>query len=204
VPREIDATFKAEKSKQENQPIYLYTIYDYNGAGADLYYVGRDENITYDGVLYARFPISHDDITENTEGQIDTVKVRVANVSRLIESYLETYDLRGKKVSIKMVWANQLADTGAYLEDIFYIDSYAADQKVVEFTLTSKFDLLSVQIPSRKYSRNYCSWVFKSTECGYTGAETSCNKTKQRCKALSNFLRFGGFPSIPTGRIYIR
>ncbi len=135
---------------------------------------------------------------------IDSVNLTVANVSRVIQSYLESYDLRGKKVSIKTVWANQLADTSAYIEDVFYIDSYTADQDNVSFVLTSKFDVLDVELPLRRYSRNYCNWKFKGTECGYAGSDTTCNKTKQDCKNnKNNYARFGGFPSIQSNRILL-
>lgn len=202
MPRNIDETFKAEKSKQANQPIFLYVIEDYDGS-EDLRLAGHDVDVVFDSVLYSKFPISHEFVGENNQGQIDQVKVRLANVSRLIQSYLEQYDFRGKKVTIRMVWANQLTDPDAYIDDIFFIDSYVADQSSVEFTLTSKFDVLGVDLPSRRYTRNYCAWKFKSGECGYTGGESACNKTQQRCKELGNYARFGAFPSVPTGRIYV-
>ena len=49
-----------------------------------------------------------------------------------------------------------------------------------------------------------CSWTFKSDECGYTGSSESCGKTLTECKEKGNETRFGGFPSIPTQRVYIR
>lgn len=202
MPREIDAAFKQEKAKQENRPIFLYIIEDYDGSN-DLYLAGYDEDVIFNAVVYTRFPITHEFIGENNQGQIDQVKVRLANVSRLIQLYLEQYDFRGKKVIIRTVWADQLSDPDAYIDDIFYIDNYTADQNNVEFTLTSKFDVLGMDLPARRYARNYCSWKFKSNECGYTGAETSCDKTQQRCKQLNNYQRFGAFPSVPTRRIYI-
>ena len=202
MPRDIDPTFKQEKAKQENRPIFLYIIEDYDGSN-DLYLVGYDEDVVYDSATYSRFPITHEFIGENNQGQIDQVKVRLANVSRLIQLYLEQYDFRGKKVIIRTVWVNQLADPDAHIDDIFYIDNYTADQTNVEFSLTGKFDVLGMDLPARRYARNYCSWKFKSSECGYTGAETECGKTQQRCKQLNNYQRFGAFPSVPTRRIYI-
>lgn len=202
MPRDIDPTFKQEKAKQENRPIYLYIIENYDGSN-DLYLASYDEDVVYDSVTYIRFPIMHEFTGENNQGRIDQVKVRLANVSRLIQLYLEQYDFRGKKVIIRTVWANQLADPDAHIDDIFYIDNYTADQTNVEFTLTGKFDVLGMDLPARRYARNYCSWKFKSSECGYVGAETECNKTQQRCKQLNNYQRFGAFPSVPTRRIYI-
>jgi len=202
MPREIDPTFKQEKAKQENRPVFLYIIEDYDGSN-DLYLAGYDEDVIYNGVTYTRFPITHEFTGENNQGQIDQVKVRLANVSRLIQLYLEQYDFRGRKVIIRTVWADQLADPDAYIDDIFYVDNYTADQNNVEFTLTSKFDVLGMDLPARRYARNYCSWKFKSAECGYMGAELTCDKTQQRCKQLNNYQRFGAFPSVPTRRIYI-
>ena len=202
MPRDVNATFRNEKSKKENAPIFLYMLKEYDGVD-DLNFAGFDQDVTFDGTVYTRFPIKHEFVAENNQGQIDQVKITLANLSRLIEFYLEQYDFRGKKVIIRTVWADQLSDPDAYIDDVFYIDNYTADQSNVEFTLTGKFDVLGIDLPARRYARNYCVWKFKSAECGYAGAELTCDKTQQRCKQLDNYQRFGGFPSVPTRRIYI-
>lgn len=201
--RDINPVFKSEKNKPENKPIFLYAIYDYDNNDSNLYFVEHDTNITFDSQEYIKFPITYERIGENTRGEIDAVRITLSNVSRLIQGYLENYDLRGKKVQILTVWADHLNDADAYIEDIFYIDNYIADQNNVVFTITSKFDVLGVEIPVRKYSRNYCAWKFKSSECGYSGTETECNKTLQRCRELNNNGRFGGFPSVPSRPVYV-
>ncbi|MHB8132105.1 MAG: baseplate hub domain-containing protein [Mobilitalea sp.] len=198
----LDSTFKSEKNKPSNQPIYLYSIEDYNGS-VDLNLAEWDTDITYDGITYTKFPIKHDEIGENSQGEIDNFRVTVANINRTIQAYLESYDLRGKKVTITLVWANQLNDTDANIKFIFYIDNYTATQDTVEFTLSSKYDIIDLTLPNGIYNRNYCRWKFKSTECGYTGAETTCDKRKATCKnTMSNIARFGGFPSVPTNRLF--
>jgi len=202
MPRDVTETFKEEKSKRENAPIALYILERYNGTD-DLNLAGYDEDVVYDGITYFKFPVTHEYVGENSEGRIDQVRVRLSNVSRLIQLYLEGLDFRGKKVVIRTVWRDELADPDAHMDEVFYIDNYSADEKNVEFSLTSKFDVLGTDLPARRFSRNYCMWKFKSVECGYTGAETSCDKTKQRCKVLANYLRFGAFPSVPVRRIYI-
>ncbi len=202
MPRDVSPLFISEKSKPENAPIFLYVLEKFDSIN-DLRVAGCDQDVVFQGELYSKFPVTHEFIGENNQGQIDQVKVRLGNVSRLIQSYLEQYDLRGKCVVIRMVWLNRLDDPDARMDDIFYIDSYSADQQGVEFTLTGKFDVLGVDLPGRRYARNYCSWKFKSPECGYAGGEASCNKIKQRCKQLNNYQRFGAFPSVPTRRIYV-
>jgi len=198
----LDSTFKSEKNKPSNQPIYLYSIEDYNGS-VDLNLAEWDTDITYDGVTYTKFPIKHDEIGENSQGEINNFRVTVANVNRVMQAYLESYDLRGKKVTITLVWANQLNDTDANIKFIFYIDNYIATQDTVEFNLSSKYDIIDLTLPNGIYNRNYCRWKFKSTECGYGGAQTTCDKRKATCKdTMINIARFGGFPSVPTNRLF--
>lgn len=200
--RNINSTFRTEKNSPTNKPIFLYRIYDYDGA-SDLLFAEYDSNITFNGEVYAAFPITHEFIEESGNQEIAQIKLRASNISRYIQAYLEQYDLRGKRVDIILVWANQLNNPDVKIVDTYYIDSYAANEKDVEFTLTSKFDVLEVPLPSGKYLRSHCRWVFKSAECGYAGSETSCNRTFQRCQALNNVARFGGFPSIPIRRLYV-
>lgn len=201
--RTLNSTFISEKNKQENRPLHLYTIHNYNGLGNNLTYTDSDDDITFAGVTYTKFPISFDVVTENNKGAIDVVNVTVANISRLIQAYLEQYDFTGKKVTIRTVWANQLADTSAYIDDIFYIDSWTADEKNAVFSLSSKFDVLSVDLPLRRFSRNHCQWVYKGTECAAVSAESTCNKTKSDCKVRNNYSRFGAFPSIQPNKVIV-
>ncbi len=196
-------TFAQELNKPTNQPIFLYTLFSYDGA-SDLNLAGDKTNVTFDGVEYTAFPISHDLTAENSQGEINSVNLTVSNISRLLQGYLETYDLRDKKVRIRMVWRNRLAYPADKIDFEYYIDSYTADQDNVVFLLLPRISALGLKVPARIYSRNYCQWKnFKGTECGYAGAETECNRTKQRCKELGNYKRFGGFPSIPTKQLQV-
>ncbi|NCC60059.1 MAG: DUF2163 domain-containing protein [Verrucomicrobiae bacterium] len=200
---ELTDAFILEKNKLENKPIYLYEVEDFDGLGNSLLFAAYDQDISFNGKTYIRFPISHDGAGENTSGEIDAIVVKVANVSQFIQAKLEAYNLRGKKVIITMVFANLLSESLNKLEQIYYIDSYSSGMDVAEFSCTSKFDLMKLELPARKYWRNFCAWKFKSAECAYSGDQTTCNKTFQRCKALSNQVRFGGFPSIPSRHIYV-
>lgn len=199
----LHSDFLKEKNKQTNKPIFLYTIYNYDGADNNLTLAESKENIEFDSVTYTAFPIMHDNISDNSQGQTPEIKVKVANVSRLIEYYLNIYDLRDKKVLIRLVWSDKLDNPDVKYDAIYYINSYTANEKVVEFTLLPKVDALGIVLPRRTYSRNYCQWRFKSTECGYSGEATECNKTKQQCKILDNYVRFGGFPAIPNKKLYV-
>jgi lambda family phage minor tail protein L len=202
MPLNTNAAFKEESRNRATQPIFLYTIFDYDGAGANKYFAAYDTDVVFDSITYLRFPITHDRISENAKGEIDSTKVQLSNVARLIEYYLQNYDLRGKKISIRQVFANLLDDPDAYIEFSNYIDSYSSNVKDVVFNIAGKFDIMNVTVPSRIYIKSHCQWVFKSTECGYAGAVTTCNRTRGACKAMANQVRFGAFPSAPGGTSY--
>lgn len=266
MPRTPSTAFIAEKNKEENEPLLLYSVYDYDSGRSssvatgtltdhlidgtasftaddvakartihntidktyaqiiavnspidvtlsadimtggetydlesNLYFIKYESNITYKGIIYIQFPISHQGIGENTTGRIDSMNINLSNVSRLIQSYFEAYDFGGKKVEILTVFKNLLNDDDAYTIDAYYIDSYTANAFDASFTLTSKYDILSLMIPKRKYERNFCGSLFKGPEgeCGYVGAETECDRSLQRCRELGNQSRWGGFASIP-------
>ena len=202
--RDLDPTFISEKNKEENRPIFLYKIYDYDGQSNDLLFAEWHEDISFKEENYQKFPIKHKFIGENIQGSIDVLEITLCNISRLIQAYLEQYDWRGKKVLIRRVWEDQLNDPDAYMDDIFYVDQIEANQNDVKVTLSSKFDVLDIELPLERFSRTHCRYKdFKGTRCGYSGEEDSCNRTWQKCKELENYKRFGGFPSIPSRRLII-
>lgn len=52
------------------------------------------------------------------------------------------------------------------------------------------------EIPGREFQLE-CPWDFKSEQCGYVGAEATCDKSWARCSALANTDGFGGMRYIP-------
>ena len=122
---------------------------------------------------------------------------------------------------------NTDADDEAYVEDNFKIDSLTnLDEKVATFSLTSWLQFFKLVLPSRKYYKNTCQWIYKGEECQYPGpaggtipgtslsantnpiaannqtagsiAEDECGKSFESCQIRNNTIHFGGFPG--TGR----
>ena len=207
MPKTTNENFITEKNAEQCSPIFLYTLYNYDGEDSNFYFAEYDENVTFDGIEYIAFPLTHNGIRENITGEIDKLTISLGNVSRYIQAYLEIYDFRGLKIDIKTVFANHLDDTNAVILDTYYIDSYTSTQQSVEFNLTSKFDVLNAQAPTRMYTRNQCQWIYNSNECGVDSVDfatyPTCNKTLADCRIRNNSERFGGFPSIPDRNVYI-
>jgi phage-related protein len=96
---------------------------------------------------------------------------------------------------------NATADpTAEFPREIYYVDRKVAETRdVVKFELASAFDLAGVSAPKRKCIANICQWIYKSTECGYTGGLPSCLKTLDDCTnhfGVNQPLPFGSFPGI--------
>ena len=88
----------------------------------------------------------------------------------------------------------ELVTNGAVIFD-GKIDNIEFDRKEANISLISHLCDWEVICPRRVHSPT-CPWVFKGTECGYSGAETWCDFTKSRCVELSNQANFGGFEYI--------
>jgi lambda family phage minor tail protein L len=90
--------------------------------------------------------------------------------------------------------------TAEFPREIYYIDRKAAENRdLIEFELASAFDLIGVRAPKRQCIANICQWVYKSTECSYSGGLPTCLKTLTDCKAHFGAvaeLPFGSYPGI--------
>ena len=199
----VSDSFIYRKNLQFVKPIYLYAIQYEPMANKWLYYTSRRGGVEFAGREYKEKTISHDRMTENVSGRIESVNLAIANLDREIQYYIDAYNgLKQRKILIKTVYEEELDDPTCFDEQEFYIKDCTATKKEARFTLASKFDVLEITAPRRKYIRDRCQFRFKGTDgnCGYTGIAESCNRTIQRCIELNNISRFGAMPAIPMKR----
>jgi len=77
------------------------------------------------------------------------------------------------------------------------IDSWGLTESKVNITATNILSRWARRTLSVHSSS--CRWKkFKGTECGYTGAQTWCDRSFSRCSALNNTSNFGGFRWLPS------
>lgn len=95
-------------------------------------------------------------------------------------------------------------------DDIWFVEQKLNENKyVVEWELTSVFDLQGVMLPARQIIQDSCPWKYRGAECGYTGtayfdlndqvttlSNDFCAKHLSSCKLRfpNQPLPFGGFP----------
>jgi len=186
-----------------NASLTGYDPYYYVNLNQDVY--GWDINASGDvvssTVTYNAANIQREAIHSNISGEISGLNISVPNVDRTIEALIQNSNyLRGCEVHILTTFAQNLPssnpgeefgeheDYRSVFHEKFYIDSVTSNEEVVTFTCKSKFDIKSVVVPGRTFSRE-CQWVFKDSNCGYSGAATSCDYS---LKGLVDFHQYLG------------
>ncbi|MFQ7388285.1 MAG: phage minor tail protein L [Escherichia sp.] len=155
---------------------------------------------------------------------VATSKIQVSNFAELSLEVRANDDLVGCRIIRKMTLArfldavnfkdgNPTADPNQHFPDeMWFIEQKTLEtHQVVEFELSSVFDLMGVQLPYRQIIKNTCPWKYRGPECGYTGPyfdknnqQTSmsgadyCTKRYDACNARRNYfadgvIHFGGF-----------
>ena len=181
--------------------------------------------VTWQGVQYVPMPIEAEGFDLSSRGVLPRPKIRVANVNGLLSAEVRNNDdLVGCKVIRKRTFAkfldasnfidgiNIFADPNQSLpDDVWFVESKTSENRyLIEWELSSAFDLQGVRLPHREVIQNCCVWKYRSAECGYSGsayfdandqvtnqAGDFCSKRLSSCKirfGSGNTLPYGGFP----------
>ena len=172
--------------------------------------VRNNEDITYNSNLYTAFPFDLS-LSDTSKGELPSLTVSISNVSRIFTQAVEiTNGAVGYTVRLLVINSAHLSDLPA-LDRYFTILSVTCNALVITFKLGAANPMLQ-RFPVRKIYKDYCSWKFKSLECGYTGSIALCDKSLTTCKSFdspsgswSQSRRFGGFPGVSKGGMtYLR
>ncbi len=195
------------------------------------------QDIIWDGNAYSKLPIQVEGFEYNAEsGSLPRPQLTVANLLGSITAILLDVntttagnDLTGAKFTrirtlVRYIDAANFSggtnpygtpDTSAVMpSEIYYVARKVSENRdVVTFELAAAFDLAGVRSPKRHCTQNLCPWVYKGSECGYSGtkyfdeddkaitssADDVCGKKLSSCEArfgTDGELPFGGFPGI--------
>jgi len=205
MARELAETLVTEKNKLSGDgPWLLLWQIDTDAAATNTFcLVAHDEPVEFDGVTYSPFPLSVSARTETSDGSLTNWGISVANSTRALMSYIEANDgFIGNAVRVTLVHKDHLDDPTAKLEDSYKVTACRVDAGTVSLSL-GHTNFLALPFGSGRFTYR-CRWKFKSFECRYTGAATSCDKTLDGANgciaksADSNLhpRRYGGFPTM--------
>jgi lambda family phage minor tail protein L len=179
-------------------------------------------NVVFNGNTYTRIPVKADGFEFVNTGTLPRPTLSISNLDGVMTTLLLLVntttagnDLGGAEVRRirtlkKFLDGEATADPNAkFPDERWYIDRKANESRdSVTFELASKFDLAGQKLPKRQIVANVCQWIYRSSECSYTGssyfdvngnsvttlAQDACGKRVGSCK-----LRFGANGELPFG-----
>lgn len=199
----LPTAMKAAIEQRTTWPIRLYRI----GGTTTLYYTDSDIAIISNGQVYEPRGIGYQKIQRRRGFEVDTFTITLDNIDDALITWAAANDQRGYVTQAYKGLTDGTTDAGGNLTLIddtkvrLFLGKNTAIKASEEFEIdvTSNIDFHRQRAP-RAMQDVTCRFRFKDPNCGYTGAETVCNYTEARCRALGNFERFGGFPDLNTKR----
>jgi phage-related protein len=96
-PRNISSFALLEKNKLTSSTVWLVMLeITIPGVAIPIRITSNNESVTWREESWIAFPFELDDISEESKGEVPQVTLRVSNVSRVMESYLQDFDLYTK------------------------------------------------------------------------------------------------------------
>ncbi len=146
-------------------------------------------------------PAAFDIEMDEKSAELPSLKITIQDQTQIVHGYMERYGGGiGFDVDLIIVHAETAMDpeSDPELIEYFQVISSGTANYVVSWTLGAENPLRQI-FPARRQDDEQCSFKFKDANCGYTGADTSCDLTlngPRGCRAKNNTSNFGGYPSI--------
>ena len=185
---------------------------------------GLQQPLVWQGQTYVALPIEAEGFEMTTYGTLPRPKIRVANINGMFSGEVAVNDdLIGCKVTRLRTYArfldavkfpggaNPAADPNQSLpSDMWFVEQKMTETRyMIEWELSSAFDLIGVQLPGRQVIQNTCMSIYRGPDCGWTGGcydindlacapvNDCCAKRLTSCQVrwgVSVALPYGGFP----------
>jgi phage-related protein len=194
----LSAVAALEKNKIATTNAFLILI-EVQFDGITIRVVNNNQDVEWpagSGQIWTAFPFRLGDITEDSRGEFPSWQLKISNVTKTMERYLEQY--KGGtdvKVILRVVMSEHLDLAEPVMYETFSVENTSSDALWSMFNLGPAFSTKR-RFPPETYRKNFCQFKFKGIRCGYNGSAAECNKTLKRCRELGNSVRFGGEPGI--------
>lgn len=217
MPISLSSVAIAEKNKLNTDSVFLVCLrIVIPGINDPIRLVSNSENITWqhpddkDPETYIAFPFQIEELSDGSSGEVPTVTVKVSNVSRVMDQYIQYYDDYVKAygysavtISIAVVNSKVIAadpDADPEVEHMFELKQPKSNAEWATFVLSSS-NPYKRRFPQNRILKNHCRYIFKGADgrCGYTGPLTTCDHTLIQCRARGNSPRFGNAPGVGLG-----
>lgn len=203
----LSAITKAEKNKMDTDSVFILLL-ELNIPMADVDPIRvchNTEDIEWNGHIWQAFPFEIGKVSEDKSGSIPSFEIRIDNTSQALTYYVEASNgANNGEVVFYIVNTKCLQSTSAEVEEHYRITKLTVNEQWVTATVGTSYNPHSRR-PEGKYTKNSCRHKeFGGPQCGYKGTEyTSCNRTLSDCRERGCSSRFGGFPGVDQGGIYV-
>lgn len=191
-----------EKNKIAQDSVWI-TLLEVNAPDGEVIRLCYNtEDITWNKNLWVAFPFMIDEIKQN-KTEMPQVPVKISNVTRAIERYIEQYGgFINCKVVIRVVNSKYLNQTIPEIEETFVIQKTSSDAEWAKFDLGGSLPL-KMRFPFRRILKDWCQCTYKGIECGAISDLPDCPHTLKGCRERNNAVRFEGEPAMQMGGIYV-
>ena len=177
-----------EKNKLANDaPFLLLVQLDVPGLAEPIRLVRNNEDISWNGHSWIRFPIDLDKVTAEDGKELPAASLKVSNVGGMVQTYVQQYKgFCDAPVKLMIVHAKHLDNPVPELEMDYIITKTDYDEQWVIFNIGASNDH-SFRFPFWRYLRDFCPHYFKDIMCGYAGNEEPCDNTLATCRIRDRY-----------------
>lgn len=162
------------------------------------------ESFVFNGETYIGAPLSHSEIRNDDNSAVNKLEIELSNVNLAISAIIGN---RGDVITnafsvLTLVFLN--VNTNELIpnfQKILYAgrcNNLSLDFEKASIDIETELGGYEKLAPIIKFRPNCQVRRFKDFRCGYTGEETTCDRTFARCSELGNIDNFRGFPSCVT------
>lgn len=190
-----------EVEKDEIIPRKLLDI-DIPGGGIRILDNETMAHLIYGGNDFLGAPLSHGDITKDDNSSVSKLNISLSNVGLGISGIVGTRGdvITNSQAVLRLVFLDVNTNTLIPgIEQVLYAgkcNNLNLDYEKAAMDIETPLGGYEKQCPVMKYRASCQVRRFKDCRCGYTGEETTCDRTWERCKELNNQLNFRGFPTM--------
>lgn len=201
MPVSISAVAMSEKNKRVSDSVWLIALeMEVPGLSESVRIVTGTDDITWRECTWVAFPFEFDEITETSKSEVPKIDLRISNVGRVMETYLDQYNqfLKSNErapiiVNLYLINSKNLAQPTPEIEHTFQLKKPRTNAQWCTLSLSAD-NPYKRRFPQNRILSDVCRYkIFKEPRCGYVGPATTCNRSLARCRELGNSNRFGGF-----------
>jgi lambda family phage minor tail protein L len=207
------------QSLSHDAEIELFELSNVRGA-IETYFFCNHYGVGFNGYAYLPIACEIEGIAYTSEGSAPRPKLRISDTGLVISTWVHDHEgLEGSTLTIKKTlkrytdYGSDPDGSAVKTTDVYTVShrSQEIPGRVIEFELVSGFDFVNEILPNRRCMIK-CPWIYRSAECGHTGAgytianqPTSdpaldvCAKSLTACTkrfGKTAVLPYGGFPAL--------